>query len=135
MSTVLQPRSTGRDVISGYKTNSASVASIHMKRTLTALALNLDQHGAVFGILSVPGSEGGEQLETVALGVNLNLDAGTVLGRALEGILTRVVSTGRELEAGRRREFEGLARRSRDRVGQGVEGEGSGECESSDNVG
>lgn len=107
----------------------------HDLTTLTALALDLDQDGAVGGILSVPGSERGEELETVALGVNLNLDAGTILGRALEGVLTSIISAGGKLEAGGGREFEGLAGGGRDRVGQGVEGEGSSECECSDEVG
>ncbi len=66
MATVLEPWASGGDVISG------------------ALALNLDQDGQFDEVLAVPLGEGFEELQTVALGVNSNFDAGGVLWRGLE---------------------------------------------------
>jgi len=80
------------------------------KRPLTALALDLDQDGQVLGVLAIPLFKGLEELETVARGVNQDLDRETVLGRRLEGILSWVVPTRRELMAGRRRKLERSAR-------------------------
>lgn len=58
VSTVLQPRSTSRDVIR------------------RALALHLDQHRQVLGLLAIPRLEGLQELETVRLGVDGDVDAG-----------------------------------------------------------
>lgn len=59
----------------------------------TAFALNLDGDGKVGGLLAILWLEGLEQLETVALGVNGDVDAGTV-SRGL--LVTGVISTGRQ---------------------------------------
>ena len=105
------------------------------KFILTALALDLDEDGEVRGSLAVPGLEGLEQLETFRLGVNRDLDRGTVLRRGLEGVLARIVSTRRELIARRVREFELLSIRACEGVCKRVEGEGTSECEGGDDVG
>ena len=94
VSTVLQPRTTSRHVIS------------------RALALNLDQNREVLGVLSIPRSERLQKLETIRLGVNLDLDGDAVLRRGLEGVLSWVIAAGMKLETGGRGEFEGLARGS-----------------------
>lgn len=58
MSTVLEPRTTSRNVISCYETMSASQLVIHHnERILTALALNLDQHWQILRGLAIPRSE------------------------------------------------------------------------------
>jgi hypothetical protein len=46
-----------------------------------ALALNLDQNGHVDEILAVPFVEGLQQLQTVAVGVNIYTNLGAVLKR------------------------------------------------------
>lgn len=117
MATVLQPGTTGGDVVGG------------------ALALDLDEDGEVLGSLAVPGLEGLEELETVRLGVDGDLDAGAVGGGSLEGVLTGVVAAGRELVAGGVLELEGLAVSTDERVGQGVEGEAAGEGQSGGEIG
>jgi hypothetical protein len=76
VTTVLEPRSTSRDVVGG------------------ALALGLDKDGGVDNVLAVPGREGLEELKSVRVGVHGDLDRGRVLGRGLEGVLSRVVALG-----------------------------------------
>lgn len=117
MSTVLQPGTTSGDVIS------------------CAFALDLDENGDIGGLLAIPLLEGLQELKTVGLGINLDLNGSAVCGRSLEGVLSRIVATGRELKARGRRELEGLARRGGDRVGQRVEGKGTSKGKSSDDIG
>jgi hypothetical protein len=76
-----------------------------------------------------------QDLQTFAVGINRNLNAHTVLRRRLEGILSRVITTGRKLESGRIREFERLAIRTIKSIGKGVEGETAAERHSGDDVG
>ena len=117
MSTVLQPRSTSRDVVS------------------RALALGLDEDGEVGGGLAIPRLEGLEELETVRLGVNCDLDGRAVGRRRLEGVLAGVVATGRKLVTRGILKLEGLAISTDERVGDGVEGEGAGKGEGGGDVG
>lgn len=117
MSTVLQPRSTSRDVIS------------------RALALNLDQNRQISRGLSVPRLEWFKELKTVALGVNSNLDGGTVLRRGLEGVLSGVVATRREFVTGGVVEFESLSVSASESVSEGVESEVTGEGHGSNDLG
>lgn len=117
VSTVLEPWATSGDVVGG------------------ALALGLDEDGGVDNVLAVPRLEGSEELETVRLGVDLDLDLGAVSGRGLVDLGTLVVALGGELETLGRRELEVLAVGVLERVGEGVEGEGAGNDESGDNVG
>jgi hypothetical protein len=117
MSTVLQPGTTSRDVIS------------------RALALDLDQDRQIFGGLAIPLLEGLQELQAVALGVDSNPDAAAISGRSLEGVLARVVAFGRELVAARVSELEGLAVRSGEGVSEGVEGQGTSEGHGSDDIG
>ena len=117
MSTVLEPGSTSRDVIG------------------CALALDLDENWDILRVFAIPGLEGLKELETVGGGRNSDLDRGTVSGRGLESILSRVVSADGELIATGRRELERLARGSGNRIGQRVEGQRSAESESGDDIG
>lgn len=61
MTTVLQPGTGSRDVIGG------------------ALSLNLNQHGQILQILTVPFVEGLQQLQTLRLGIDSNTNVVTVL--------------------------------------------------------
>lgn len=61
MTTVLQPGTGSRDVIGG------------------ALSLNLNQHGQIRQILTVPFVEGLQQLQTLRFGIDSNLNVFTVL--------------------------------------------------------
>jgi hypothetical protein len=92
-----------------------------------ALADSLDEDGKASGVLTVPGLEGLEELKTVRLGVDGDVDGSTVLGRSLVGVLTSVVAARRELLAGGVGELELLAVGALERVRNGVEGEGSTE--------
>ena len=69
------------------------------KKPLTALALYLDQNGQILGVLTIPLSKRPEELEAVALGVDDDLNRDTVLRGRLEGVLSWVVPTRRELKA------------------------------------
>ena len=94
-----------------------------------ALALGLDEDREVGGC-TIPDLEGLEKLETVALGVNSDADAGTICRRRLEGVLARVIATRWEFVTGRRLELEGLAIGADEGVNQGVETEFSCERQS-----
>ena len=74
-------------------------------------------------------------METVALGVNSNLDGSTVRGRGLEGILSGIVTARRELLAAGVRELEWLAISANEGVSERVEGKVASESHSSDNIG
>ena len=76
-----------------------------------------------------------EELETVALGINSDVDSSTVSRRRLESVLSRIVATGRQLIASRVRESEGLAVRANEGVSERVEGETTGKGHSSHNIG
>ena len=114
MSTVLQPGSTSRDVIR------------------CALALNLDQNRQIGGGLSVPRLERREELETFALGVNSNLDGGTVSGRSLESVLSGVVAARGEFVASGVVKLEGLAISAGEGVRERVESEVASESHGGD---
>jgi hypothetical protein len=116
VSSVLEPRSTSRDVVGG------------------ALALGLDKDRSLNDVLSVPRLEGLEELESVRGGADGDRDGGSVGRRSLEGVLSGVVTLGRELEASGLRELELLAVGALEGVGQGVEGEVTGEDHGGDKV-
>jgi hypothetical protein len=103
--------------------------------TLTALALNLDENGEIFGSLAIPRSERSQKLKTVASRADGNNDRSAVGRRRLEGIYAGVVSTRGELIASGIREFEGFAIRTGEGVSQGVEAQVSSKGHSSDNIG
>ena len=63
------------------------------------------------------------------------MDASTVSGGSLEGVLARIVATVRERVANGFRELEGLAIGTSERVGKGVEGQVSSESHGSDEIG
>lgn len=81
MATVLQPWSSGRNVIGG------------------ALALNLDQHGHLSQILTIPDIEGFQQLETLTLGVDINLDFASILkdGKTVISLVNKSIITDQTL--------------------------------------
>lgn len=109
MTTVLEPGATSRDVVS------------------RALALDLNEDGEILRGLAIPRLERREELETVRLGVNGDLDARTVRRGRLEGVLTRVVAARRELVAGGVGELELLAVCTLQAVRDRVEAEVAGE--------
>ena len=102
----------------------------HENCSRTALALDLDQDREISRGLSIPGLEGLEKLEAVARGADSDSNGSTVFGRRLEGVLTRVVSTGRKLVTRGVRELERFAISAGEGVGDRVEGEvtGKGHC-------
>lgn len=113
---VLQPGSTGGDMVGG------------------ALALGLDQDGSLSDVLAVPWLERSQKLESVRLGVNGNLDAASVLGGSLEGVLSRVVTSGGKLVTSGVGELKLLAVGTLQGVGQGVEGQATGKGHGGDKV-
>ena len=64
----------------------------------TALALDLDENGAVSWLLSIPRLERLQKLQTVRLRVNGDLYSRAVLRRRLEGVLASIIATGWEFE-------------------------------------
>lgn len=117
VSTVLQPGTSHGDVVSG------------------GLALALDEDGEVLSILTVPGIEGREDLETVGGGGNGNVDGLAVRGRSLVGVLTWVVAVGGKTSTGGRLELELLAISTCKLVLERVEAQGSSDRHSDDKVG
>ena len=117
VTTVLQPRSTGGNVVGG------------------ALALGLDQDGRVNNVLAVPCLERLEELKTVRRGRNGNAD-GRAVGRGrLESVFTGIVALGRELETLGLAELEVFAVGVLQSVGQGIESEVTGKDHGGDQVG
>jgi hypothetical protein len=100
-----------------------------------ALALDLDQNREISGGLAVPRIERLEELETVRLGVNSNLDDGAVLGRGLECVLTGIVTAWGKLVATGVLELEELAIAANKIIGDGVKGQAASERESGDDIG
>ncbi len=107
----------------------------HLRRPLTALAEDLDEDRKVRGRLTIPRLEGLEELKTIALGADDDVDAGPVLGRRLEGILTGVVSLRREFVPGGLGELEWLPSGILEGVGQGVEGQVTSKGHGGDDIG
>lgn len=101
---------------------------------LTAFALDLDEDGKVFGGLAIPRLEGLEDLKTVRLGVNGDLDASTISRRRLEGVLARVVATRGKLSTVGGGELEFLAISASQSVSEGVKSEATGESHGRDKV-
>lgn len=117
MTSVLQPRSSSRDMIR------------------CAFTLNLDQNRQVLHRLSIPLRKRFQQLQTIALGIDLDDNGAPVLGRRLEGILSGVVSPDGERVSRWGAEFELLASGCGKRVGEGVERERTGKGEGGDEIG
>lgn len=99
-----------------------------------ALALHLDQDRKVRRRLAVPWRERRKKLETVALGVNGDLDGGTVGRRRLEGVLSGVVALRGKLVAGWVGELEFLAVGALEGVGERIERQVAGESHGGDDV-
>jgi hypothetical protein len=116
VATVLQPRASHGDVVSG------------------GLALALDQDGDVSGILAIPGLEASKNLETVGGGGDSDRDSGTVGGRSLVGVTAGIVATAGKTVTGGSLELELLAVLVLEGVGQGVEVEGTGNSHGDDEV-
>ena len=118
MSTVLEPRAGHGDVVSG------------------GLAVALDKNWEVLSILSVPGLERLEELETVAGWRDGNADAATLSRWCLVGVLSWVeASAGWKPVSGRRLEEELLAIRTDKLVGERVEVKASGDGHGDDEIG
>jgi hypothetical protein len=92
VSTVLEPWSTGRDVVG------------------RALALCLDEDGSINDVLAVPSGEWRKELETVRSGADGDGNGRSVLGGSLESVLSWVVSTRWEIVTNGVRELELLSR-------------------------
>lgn len=123
MSTVLEPGSTSTDVVRCCQPT-IKFTNIDPKYcSLTALALDLDQDREIARGLSIPWLEGLKKLETVTRRADSDSNSSTVFGGWLEGVLTRVVSTGRKLIARGVRELEGLAISAGEGISDRVEGE------------
>lgn len=116
VTTVLQPRTGHGDVVGG------------------GLALTLDKDGKVSGILAIPGLESGQELETVTLGRDSDVDGLTVRGRSLVGVTAGVVALGRETLTSGSFEHELLAVLVLEGVGKRVELEGTGNGHGNDKV-
>lgn len=101
----------------------------------SGLSLALDQDGQILVILSVPGLEGLEELETVGGRRNSNGD-GTAIGRrCLVCVLAWVISVGWQTLTGGLLEFELLAVGVGKFIDKGVEREGTSNCEGYDEIG
>jgi hypothetical protein len=74
VATVFEPGTTSGDMVGG------------------TLALNLDENREILRCLAIPRLEGFEELKTVRLGVNSNLDSSTVSGWRLEGVLASIIA-------------------------------------------
>lgn len=116
MTSVLEPGTTSRNVVSG------------------TLALGLDKNTSVDNVLAVPRLEGLQELESVRSGADGDGDGGTVSRRSLESVLSGVVALGRELIARGVGELELLAVGTLESVGHGVEGEITSKDHGSDKV-
>ena len=99
------------------------------------LALALDQDREVLGILAVPSRESTENLETVTLRRNSNLQRLAVLGRSLVGVTAGVVALGGKTLTSRRLKEELLAILALQLVGERVELEGTGNGHGNNKVG
>lgn len=117
VSTVLQPGTGHGDVVGG------------------SFALALDQDGEVGGVLAVPRLEGSQDLETVTLGRNSDLDRLALGGRSLVGVTAGVVSVGGETLTSGGSEQELVAILVLQLVGKRVELEGTGNGHGDDQVG
>lgn len=117
VTTVLEPGTGHGDVVSG------------------GLALSLDEDGHVGGVLAVPSVEGGEDLETVRGGGDLDLDGVAVGRRGLVGVLAGVVAALGETSASGGLELELLAVLVLEGIGQGVEVEGAGNGHGDNEIG
>lgn len=117
MTTIFQPRATSGDVIR------------------RALALDLDQDGHILRCLSIPLIKRLQKLQPIRIGIHSDLHAGPVYRRRLEGILTRVITSGRELKSGGWRKLERSTGGCWQRVSERIEREGATERESRDKIG
>ena len=113
---VLEPGAGRRDVVGG------------------ALALRLEQDRQLDVVLAVPGLEGLEELEPVAVRVDHDLDARSVGGGGLERLLARVEARVGERLADGRVEAHLLAGVVGERVGAGVEVERARQRQRDDRV-
>lgn len=117
VATVLQPRASHGDVVSG------------------GLALALDQNGDVGGILAIPSLEASEDLETIGGGGDSNGDGGTIGGRSLVGVTASIVAASGQAVTGGSLELELLAILALKGVGDGVEVESTSNGHGDDQVG
>src|SRR3569833_2770724 len=99
------------------------------------LPLGLDEDLAVESVLTIPGSEGLQDLEAVRRRRHLHAHGRAVLGGCLVCVLARVVAASREALARGRREQELVAVLVLELVGERVEVEAAGNGHGHDEVG
>jgi len=114
VTSVLEPWSTGRDVVG------------------RAFTLGLDQDWGLDDVLAVPSLEWLEQLQSVGRWADGDLNRGTIGRWGLESVLSWVVSLWWQLKTSWLGELELFAIGALEGVGQGVEGEVTGEDEGGD---
>ena len=134
MSTVFQPGSAGRNVIGCCKQCQKPNGG-HVYRVLTALALDLDEDREIRRSLAIPGVEWLQELQTIRVGVDSNVNGSAVARGRLVGVLARVISTRRKFITGWLAELEWLAIRTSKSVRQWVEGKTTAIGHSSDDIG
>lgn len=117
VATVLQPRASHGDVISG------------------GLTLTLDQDGHVEGILAIPLSEASENLETIGGRGDIDGDLGAIGGGSLVGVTASIVAAAGKTVTGGSLELELLAVLVLEGVGEGVEVESTGNGHGDDQIG
>lgn len=117
VTSVLQPRTGHGNVVSG------------------GLTKRLDKDGHVNTVSAVPRLERRKELETVRLGVDSNLDRGTVLRRVLVSVHTGVVTLVGETETSGLSELELLALRVLEGISEGVESQVTGNGKGCDKIG
>ena len=117
VATELKPWSGGRNVIGG------------------TLALNLDEDAQVLEVAAVPFGKGGQELQTIGLGVNVNCYVRTVRWRMLVGIFTGIKSLSREFITIRRFKQKFLAISTLELLGPGVKVQGASQRENNGHFG
>src|SRR5229473_223415 len=117
MATDEEPGPGGRDVVGGR------------------LPLRLHENGQLEETLAVPAWEGLQELEPLAVGIDLHLHGIAVGSRRLVAFLALGEALGRELLALRRGEAKRLAVGARNRPVHGIELEGAAEDEGRDDLG
>ena len=95
---------------------------------------HLDEDVQVLQVAAVPGVEGLQQLQTVALGVHFHAQGDPVGGRVLVGVLSRVKVTRGKLVPRRRLQFELLPVGGGEVICLRVEFQGAGDGEGCDNL-
>lgn len=95
---------------------------------------HLDEDEQVLQVVAVPQVEGLQQLQTVALGVDVHAQGAPVGGRVLVGVLSRVEVACGQLVARGRLQFELLSIGGGEVIRLRVEFQGAGDGQGCDNL-